>query len=66
MIVNKKVKLNYYLVVLFSLVIIDLSSELRILFHHFTFSSLNYAFANHPLAFFILFSYPYLFKKLNN
>jgi len=58
-------KLNYYLIVLFSLVLIDLSTELRILFDHFTFNSLYFAFAKHPLAFFILFSYPYLYKKLN-
>ena len=58
-------KLNYYLIFLLSLVLIDLSSELRILFDHFTFISLKFAFANHPLAFFIIFSYPYLFKKLN-
>ncbi|MBW3054858.1 hypothetical protein CU307_04475 [Prochlorococcus marinus str. MU1411] len=57
-------KLNYYLIILFSLVLIDLSTELRILFDHFTFSSLNFAIGKHPLAFFILFSYPYLYKKL--
>jgi len=36
-------KLNYYLIILFSLVLIDLSTELRILFDHFTFSSLYFA-----------------------
>ncbi len=58
-------KLNYYLILLLSLVLIDLSTELRILFDHFTFNSLYFAFAKHPLAFYILFSYPYLYKKLN-
>ncbi|ABB49932.1 conserved hypothetical protein [Prochlorococcus marinus str. MIT 9312] len=58
-------KLNYYLIILLSLVLIDLSTELRILFDHFTFNSLYFALAKHPLAFFILFSYPYLYKKLN-
>ena len=58
-------KLNYYLILLFSLVLIDISTELRILFDHFTFNSLHFAFAKHPLAFFVLFSYPYLYKKLS-
>jgi len=58
-------KLNYFLILLLSLVLIDLSTELRILFDHFTFNSLYFAFAKHPLAFFILFSYPYLYKKLS-
>ena len=57
-------KLNYYLMILFSLVLIDLSTELRILFDHFTFSYLYFAMGKNPLAFFILFSYPYLYKKL--
>jgi len=57
-------KLNYYLIILFSLVLIDLSTELRILFDHFTFNSLYFAIGKHPLAFFILISYPYLYKKL--
>ena len=57
-------KLNYYLIALLSLVLIDLSTELKILLDHFTFNSLYFAFAKHPLAFFILFSYPYLYKKL--
>jgi len=59
-------KLNYYLILLFSLVLIDLSPELRILFDYFTFNSLYFAIAERPLAFFILFSYPYLYKKINN
>jgi len=57
-------KLNYYLIILFSLVLIDLSTELRILIDHFTFNSLYLAIGNNPLAFFILFSYPYLYKKI--
>jgi len=41
-------KLNYYLILLLSLVLIDLSTELRILFDHFTFNSLQFAFSKHP------------------
>lgn len=59
-------KINYYLILLLSLVLIDISTELRILFDHFTLNSLYFAFGSHPLAFYIIFSYPYLFKKLNN
>ena len=58
-------KINYYLILLISLVFIDLSTELRLLIDHFTFNSLYFAFAKHPLAFFILFSLPYLFNKIN-
>ena len=58
-------KLNYYLVLLISLVLIDLATELRILIDHFTLNSLYFALGKHPLAFFILFTYPYLYKKLN-
>ena len=58
-------KLNYYLIFLFALVLIDLSNEFRILFDYFTFNSLYFAFAKNPLGFFILLSYPYLYKKLS-
>ena len=58
-------KINVYLILLLSLVLIDLSTEFRILFDHFTFNSLYFAISKHPLAFFILFSYPYLYNKLN-
>jgi len=44
---------------------IDLSEELKILFDQFTFTSLYYAVAKHPLSFFIIFSYPYLIKIFN-
>ena len=57
-------KINVYLILLFSLVLIDLSIELKLLLDHFTFNALYFAFVKHPLAFFILFSYPYLYKKL--
>jgi len=43
---------------------IVVSTELRILFDHFTFNSLYFAISKHPLSIFILFSYPYLYKKL--
>ena len=58
-------KINYYLILLLSLILIDLSTELRILLDHFTFNSLYFAVAKNPLSFFILFSYPYLYKNLN-
>ena len=58
-------RINYYLILLLALVLIDLSTEIRILIDHFTFNSLYFAFSQHPLSFFILFSYPYLFRKLN-
>ena len=58
-------KINVYLILLLSLVLIDLSIELSLLLDHFTFIALYFAFVKHPLAFFILFSYPYLYKKLN-
>ena len=57
-------KINYYLILLFSLVLIDLSTELRILIDHFTLNSLYFSLSKHPLSFFIIFSYPYLYKKL--
>ena len=57
-------KINYYLILLFALVLIDLSTELRILLDHFTLNPLFFAFSKHPLSFFILFSYPYLYRKL--
>ena len=44
--------------------LIDLSTEIRILISHFTLNSLYFAFSKHPLSFFILFSYPYLYRKL--
>ena len=58
-------KINYYLILLLSLVFIDISTDLRILLDHFTFNALYFAFSEHTLAFFILFSYPYLNKKLS-
>ncbi len=57
-------KINYYLILLFSLVLIDLSTEIKIIIDHFTFNSLYFALSKHPLSFFVLFSYPYLYSKL--
>ena len=56
-------KLNKYLFFLLIFILIDLSDELKILIDHFTFSSLYFAFIRNPLAFFMIFSFPYLFKK---
>ena len=58
-------KINYYLILLVAFVFFDLSTELRILIDYFTLNSLYFAFAKHPLSFFIIFSFPYLYKKIN-
>ena len=61
----RNMKLNSYLFFLIVFILIDMSTELRILFDHFTFNALYFAFFRHPLSFFIIFSYPYLYKKLS-
>lgn len=58
-------KLNYYFVFLTIFVLVDLSHEIRILVDHFTFNALYFAFYENPLSFFIILSFPYLFKNLN-
>ena len=58
-------KVNKFLFLLFFFIFYDLSEELKILFDHFTFNALYFAFLRHPLAFFIVVSLPYLIKKVN-
>tara|TARA_B100000963_G_scaffold232003_1_gene202592 strand:+ start:7594 stop:7779 length:186 start_codon:yes stop_codon:yes gene_type:complete len=58
-------KVNKFLFLLFFFIFYDLSGELKILFDHFTFNALYFAFLRHPLAFFIVVSLPYLIKKVN-
>ncbi len=59
-------KLNKYLFLLLVFIVIDLSDELKIILDHITFSALYFAFLRHPLSFFMILSYPYLFVKLRN
>jgi len=57
-------KLDFYLFILFIFIIIDISNEIKIISDHFTFSALYFSFARHPLAFFMIISFPYLRNKL--
>lgn len=43
----------------------DIYSEIKIIFGHFTYHSLYFAFQRHPLAFFMIITLPYLNMKLN-
>ena len=58
-------KLNRYSYLLLIFIYFDIHSEIKIIFDHFTFHAMYFAFIRHPLAFFMLFSFPYLNKKLN-
>jgi len=58
-------KLNRYSYLLLIFISFDMYSEIRIIFDHFTFNALYFAFLNHPLAFFMIFTFPYLNIKLN-
>ena len=58
-------KLNKYSYLLGIFIFIDVQSEIKIIFDHFTFYALYFAFLRHPLAFFMIFSFPYLNMKLN-
>ncbi len=58
-------KKNNYLISLLIFVFLDMSTEIRIIFDHLTFSSLYYAFLKHPLSFFVILTLPYLRKNLN-
>ncbi len=59
-------KYNWLQILLITLSIYDLRIDLRILFDFFTFSTLFYTIAEHPLSITILISYPYLFKSKTN
>ncbi len=58
-------KINNYSFLLIIFILFDIYSEIRIILGHFTFSSLYFAFVRHPLAFFMIFTFPYLNMKLN-
>ena len=57
--------INKYLFFLILFIIFDISEEIKILYDHFTFNALYYAFLRHPLSFFLILTFPYLSKKLN-
>tara|TARA_B100001109_G_scaffold197831_1_gene164478 strand:- start:98 stop:292 length:195 start_codon:yes stop_codon:yes gene_type:complete len=59
-------KLNNFSYWLMIFIFFDIYSEIRIIFDHFTFHALYFAFLRHPLAFFMIFTFPYLNNKLNN
>ena len=58
-------KLNNYLYFLMTFIFFDIYSEIKIIFGHFTYHSLYFAFQRHPLAFFMIITLPYLNMKLN-
>ncbi len=58
-------KYNWLQLFLIILSVYDLRIDLRILLDFFTFSTLFYTISEHPLAITILFSSPYLLKKIN-
>tara|TARA_Y100001978_G_scaffold1662_1_gene1338 strand:+ start:316 stop:513 length:198 start_codon:yes stop_codon:yes gene_type:complete len=59
-------KLNKYSYFLMLFIFFDVYSEIKIIFGYFTFHALYFAVLRHPLAFFMIFTFPYLNKKLNN
>ena len=58
-------KFNRYSYLLLLFIFFDIFTEIKIIFDHFTFHALYYAFLRHPLAFFMIFSFPFLNMKLN-
>ena len=58
-------KLNKYSFLLAIFIFLDIYSEVNIIFDHLTFNALYFAFLRHPLAFFMIFTFPYVNKKLN-
>ena len=58
-------KINKYSFLLMIFILVDIYSEIKIILDHFTFHALYFAFLRHPLAFFMLFTFPYLNMKLN-
>ena len=59
------IKYNWLQILLITLSIYDLRTDLRILLDFFTFSTLFYTISEHPLAITILISSPILFKSIN-
>ena len=60
------IKFNWLKILIITLSIYELRIDLRILIDYFTFSSLFYTIAEHPLAIAILITSPSLFKKESN
>ena len=58
-------KLNKYSYFLVLFIFFDVYSEIKIIFDHFTFHAIYFAFLRHPLAFFMIITFPYLNRKLN-
>jgi len=58
-------KLNKYSYFLIIFIIFDVYSEIRIIIDHFTFQAFYFAFVRHPLASFMILTFPYLNMKLN-
>ena len=58
-------KINNYSFLLIIFIFFDIYSEIKIILGHFTFHALYFAFLRHPLAFFMIFTFPYLNMKLN-
>jgi len=58
-------KLNRYSYLLAIFIFIDLYAEIKIIIDQFTFHALYFAFLRHPLAFFMIFTFPYVNIKLN-
>ena len=59
-------RLNKYLYLLAIFIFLEMYPEIKIIFDHFTFHALYFAFLRHPLAFFMIFSFPYLYMRLKN
>jgi len=58
-------KLNKYTYFLILFIFFDVYYEIMIILGHFTLNALYFAFLRHPLAFFMIFTFPYLNMKLN-
>ncbi len=58
-------KLKRYSCLLLLFIFFDIYTELKILIDHLTFNAIYFAFLRHPLAFFMIFSFPYINIKLN-
>ena len=58
-------KINNYSFLLIIFIFFDMYSEIKIILGHFTFHAIYFAFLRHPLAFFMIFTFPYLNMKLN-
>ena len=59
----KSVNKYFFFLILF--ILFDVSTEIKILYDHFTFYALYHSILRHPLSFFLIATFPYLSKKLN-